>query len=150
MVEFSLSGVVFERHNTRSRETHKASKREKSVKQASTRKHFSRIANPPTVFPQSHACDVCSEERPLHEIASTSGHSPWAEHPRPLQRAQHLSSFWTMGKISATQLVQTSRSSCYRASQFQHRLLAGFLGVLTTRMTLTAQAGRKSRYVSAP
>ena len=41
----------------------------------------------------------------------------WAQYPRPLQRAQHLSSWWTPGKISATPLGQTSRSSFYRASQ---------------------------------
>ena len=138
-------GVVFERHNTRSRETHRASQREKSVEQSGTLNSLARVANPPTVCPQSHACDVCSEERPLHEFESTSGHSTtfWAEYPRPSQRAQHLSSLWTPGKISATPLGQTSRSSCYRASQFQHHLLAGFLKVLTAHMTPTAQAGRK-------
>ena len=86
-------GVVFERHNTRSRETHRASQREKSVEQAGSLNSFARVANPPTVCPQSHACDVCLEERTLHEFASTSAHSTtcWAEYPRPLQRAQHLS-----------------------------------------------------------
>ena len=45
---------------------------------------------------------------------------------RPLQRAQHLSSLWTPGKISATPLGQTSRSSCHRASQVSTSSACGF------------------------
>ena len=74
---------------------------------------FAGVANPPTVW-----CTAL-EEQPLHEFASTSGHSKrcWAQYTRPLQRAQHLSSLWTPGKISATPLKQTSRSASWRASQ---------------------------------
>ena len=44
--------------------------------------------------------------------------SPQVFCPQKLgQRAQHLSSLWTPGKISATPFGQTSRSSCKRASQ---------------------------------
>ena len=66
---------------------------------------FARVANPPTVCPQSHACD-----------------------------AQH----WKSNLFMSSQALQATP------------LPAGFLGVLTARMSPTAQAGRKSWNMSAP
>ena len=122
MAEVSVSGgSCLNVTTTRFQETHRASQRENSVEQAGTLNSLVRAANPPTVCPQSHACDVCSEERPLHELASTSGHSTtfWSEYTKPSQRAQHLFQQLHSGKRHAAPVVEHRK--------FQHHLLAGFL-----------------------
>ena len=55
-------------HNHKVSGDKQASLRERSVEQAGTREHFARVANPPTVCPQSHACDALPKQELQRKI----------------------------------------------------------------------------------